>query len=109
MHQCVCSIRRRDDMCVKWNESEGNGDSAVDDANVGLAEDNGVRWYAVTIGKRVGVFNHWCVIFLSMLFSMLISSLLGQLSLRLSPLCLEHVRLATLAARRQSLPLHMHL
>jgi hypothetical protein len=61
-------------MCVKWNDAEGN---CEDEANVALVEDNGVRWYAVTIGKRVGVFNHWCVIFLSVV-TMLISPLASR-------------------------------
>ena len=52
-------------MCVKWNEAEGNGNSGVDEVDVGPVEDNRVHWYAVTIGKCVGVFNHWCVVFLS--------------------------------------------
>ena len=47
-------------MCVKWNEAEENSE---DEGNVG--EDSGVHWYAVTVGKRVGVYKGWCVMFLS--------------------------------------------
>jgi hypothetical protein len=60
-HHCVCTVCRHRTICAPLSESEGLPGAVPNQPNGGSSEDNAVRWYTVTAGRRIGVFNQWYV------------------------------------------------